>query len=53
MDMLSTINEDDENVGELSPIRSPTMRRGRRESTLLKPTGAFETRVTPERRERI
>lgn len=53
MDMLSTINEDDENVGDLSPIRSPTMIRGRRESTLLKPTGAFEPRVTPETRERI
>ena len=69
MDMLSTINEEDEQVNIDSPIKninnnnnndnnrqsllSPIDGFRRRESTLLKPIGAFEPRVKPETREKV
>jgi isochorismate synthase len=65
MDMLSTINEEDEQMNIDSPIKninnnnnrqsllSPIDGFRRRESTLLKPIGAFEPRVKPETREKV
>lgn len=55
---LSTINEDDEFLVEPSPIKErmsliPGEGRGRRESTLLKPIGAFEPRVSNVTREKV
>lgn len=56
MDSLSTIHEDDENAGDISPIRErrdSIIGRERRQSTLLQPIGGFEPRVSADTRERV